>query len=464
VRRIESGAFENNEHIVHIALPRTVTAIGQRAFANCANLTGVTIPASVTAIGDNAFRDNPKLAYARFEHNQASNIVTFGNRVFDHHGTTFFIFYPRNATGFTQPSWQGYASRQDPVALIDFDITTANGQVTINKFNGSASHVDIPSHIDGHPVVRINNSAFAGNTTITSVILPPTVTAIGAQAFEHCSNLRYLVIPGSVTSIGFRAFSHCTSLTNVIIPQSVTTIENGAFADCSRLVAAKFEHANANTITTFGDHVFGNAASDFKIHHNEGAVGFTLPRWRGYDVADNNAPEEPEEPETPEVPEVPEPPAPPTPTIPTTASSSAIQLRALAGGQPTTNARAVPVNFRVLFNGVPRQMSNAILNVDGTTYLPLRALGEDLLGAAVVWDQANSMAILVYNNTVVETFAGSNQVVVDGSYRAIMPGAPEQRVFITPDGSMYVPIRAISEAFGLLVNWEATTQTILLNE
>ena len=57
------------------------------------------------------------------------------------------------------------------------------------------------------------------------------LTTIGESAFYQCNTLTSIVIPNSVTTIG-SAFSSCESLTSVTIPNSVTIIEDHAFAHC----------------------------------------------------------------------------------------------------------------------------------------------------------------------------------------------------------------------------------------
>jgi hypothetical protein len=59
------------------------------------------------------------------------------------------------------------------------------------------------------------------------------VRIICDEAFYYCTSLSSLVIPNSVTSIGDSAFCGCRSLTDIVIPDSVTSIGNCAFANCS---------------------------------------------------------------------------------------------------------------------------------------------------------------------------------------------------------------------------------------
>ena len=53
--------------------------------------------------------------------------------------------------------------------------------------------------------------------------------------FGYCSSLTNIIIPDSVTSIGAFAFVSCDSLTNIIIPDSVTSIGDAAFECCTNL-------------------------------------------------------------------------------------------------------------------------------------------------------------------------------------------------------------------------------------
>ena len=77
--------------------------------------------------------------------------------------------------------------------------------------------------------------------SLTSVVIPDSVTSIGDGAFQSCRSLTSIVIPDSVTSIGYEAFRGCSSLTSVTIPDSVTSISNYAFSGCSSLTTVNYK-------------------------------------------------------------------------------------------------------------------------------------------------------------------------------------------------------------------------------
>src|ERR1700733_1696558 len=67
-------------------------------------------------------------------------------------------------------------------AKAQFTYTTNNGTITITGYNGTNSAVIIPSTIDGLSVTDIGTNSFQGGA-LTSVVIPDSVTNIGASAF-----------------------------------------------------------------------------------------------------------------------------------------------------------------------------------------------------------------------------------------------------------------------------------------
>lgn len=78
-------------------------------------------------------------------------------------------------------------------------------------------------------VTEILDGAFR-ESTITSVVIPNTVTAIGNHAFYLCTSLSgTVVIPNSVNTVGYTAFCRCDRMTEVVLPAKDVTYGNGCF-------------------------------------------------------------------------------------------------------------------------------------------------------------------------------------------------------------------------------------------
>lgn len=163
-----------------------------------------------------------------------------------------------------------------PKIEVDENGFAVNENGVLVRYDGPGSDIVIP---DG--VTAINTGAFSGNTAITSVVIPDSVTTLtGSHTFYGCTNLRRVqfgngvteipeytfyecpsltevVIPDSVTKIGVLAFSGCAALERVDIPASVQCIEEAAFADCTALR----EVVLSEGLTTIGRNAFIRCAA-----------------------------------------------------------------------------------------------------------------------------------------------------------------------------------------------------------
>ena len=112
-----------------------------------------------------------------------------------------------------------------------------------------------------YTVTAIASYAFYGsNTRITgSLIIPDSVTSIGALAFYGCTKLTGdLTIPDSVTAIGSSAFSGCTGFNGSLsLPAALTAIEGNVFYGCTGLTGSLTLPA---VLTTIGNDAFSGCA------------------------------------------------------------------------------------------------------------------------------------------------------------------------------------------------------------
>ena len=101
-------------------------------------------------------------------------------------------------------------------------------------------------------LTEIGEKAFYRQFSLSSVLLPDQITAIGSQAFAY-SGITSIEIPESVETIGPSAFSLCNHLGQITIPASVRVIEGRAFFSCPLASVSFGEESN---LTTIGDLAF----------------------------------------------------------------------------------------------------------------------------------------------------------------------------------------------------------------
>ena len=86
-------------------------------------------------------------------------------------------------------------------AAEDFWFNDLHYVVTGNNTVALASHPDNPYAYSGEVIIPESVTGDNGATY--------TVTAIADSAFAGCTNVTRVVVPNSVTTIGERAFHHC---------------------------------------------------------------------------------------------------------------------------------------------------------------------------------------------------------------------------------------------------------------
>ena len=83
----------------------------------------------------------------------------------------------------------------------DLSYILSDGKATVIRYNGDKTELEIPDTLDGYPVIEIGEQAFA-RSTLTGVVIPPGVTAIGEAAFYFSESLSHVTMPDSVALIG----------------------------------------------------------------------------------------------------------------------------------------------------------------------------------------------------------------------------------------------------------------------
>ncbi len=186
------------------SIPQGVLAIGDSAFATCRSLNNVAIPDSVTSMGDLAFE------YCSLTSVTIPNSVTnIGANPFSWCRINSIEVSPDHPT----------------LECIDGVLfSKPDKRLVCYPYTFTAEEYSIPQGI-----LLIGDYAFESCDLLQSVVIPESVTSIGDYAFHYCCNLQSVTIPEGVTSIGGFAFLYCSNLQSVAIPDTVISIGDFAF-------------------------------------------------------------------------------------------------------------------------------------------------------------------------------------------------------------------------------------------
>jgi hypothetical protein len=259
-----------------------LTSIGVGAFGFCTELVDVAIPATVTTIGDQAFYYCSALIYID---NFATNPQSINANVFEKvDKTKCSLYVPDYAiANYNKPTWIEF-SKETFESSGDFEGTSLHysfdfetGTMTIT---GTGLMPD-DSFSDGGSVLN----------QINKLVLPSGLTGIGEYNFVHFSALTFLKIPDGVAILKLAAFRGCNVLETVEIPSSTVIIEDFVFSYCHSL---KTVYNLATVPQSINANVFdGVDISKCTLYVPQGckAAYEAAPVWKDFIIKEMAAPE-----------------------------------------------------------------------------------------------------------------------------------------------------------------------------
>lgn len=118
--------------------------------------------------------------------------------------------------------------------------TTENGcKIMLNENIAMGATIISNTYENGQGVITfsqdvtaLEESAFEGCKTLTSIELPKSIVKMGAATFAGCDALNKIEINGNVTTVGDFAFYGCSSLEHLTLQNNAAHFGMSAFEGC----------------------------------------------------------------------------------------------------------------------------------------------------------------------------------------------------------------------------------------
>lgn len=204
-------------------------ALGIQSFMveGTALMLGLTTPQS-TRLQEMTINDMPAVLVSM--NGQGFDILWVGDS-----GDLYFFLFPNDDGALVQQMisvaqslcvFHRKGEQVNPAS--DFAYTADGGEVTITEYIGTSEHVLIPDTIDGLPVTALGHRAFY-EKTVTTVVVPDSVTEIGAACFSGDNYLVSLKLPDGLKRLPPASLESCMRLYDFDLPQSLEKIYSSVF-------------------------------------------------------------------------------------------------------------------------------------------------------------------------------------------------------------------------------------------
>lgn len=189
-------------------------------------MLGITTPQS-TRLQEMTINDMPAVLVEM--NGQGFDILWIGDS-----GDLYFFLFPNDDDALVQQMiavaqslcvFHRKGEQVNPAS--EFDCTAENGEVTITDYTGTREHVLIPSEIDGQPVTALADKAFY-EKHVTTVVVPDSVTEIGAACFSGDNYLVSLTLPDELAELPPASLESCFRLMDFDLPQGLKKISGSA--------------------------------------------------------------------------------------------------------------------------------------------------------------------------------------------------------------------------------------------
>ena len=230
VTTIGQGAFSQCAALAEVTLSEGVKTLKGESFANCNGLKTVHLPSTLLDYGDSEF-----FAFAGC--NAIEDVYYNGMETQFTMNLGRSYFPETTELHYTEPTLPvgGNLTETAEWELDENYTLTISGTGAMPDYEHSSKtpwglyRADIKKIVIGEGITHAGDYAFDWCSKVTEVTLPSTLESIGKWAFANGGGGPAVVFPAGLKTIGANAF-HLNTLTEIVLPESVTAVGDSAFA------------------------------------------------------------------------------------------------------------------------------------------------------------------------------------------------------------------------------------------
>ena len=258
---IGNAAFLTCGNLRDVTLPESLRYIGESAFELCRSLESITLPSGLKAMGGNPLADSGiKQVVSRSPHFRVvdgwlmqddtavarltdrrqcwipGETKKIGDEAFSGTNHVHELSLPEGLEEIGNNAFHG-------CDLQSLTIPSSVRKMGNNPFSfATIRRLEVQGpHFTFNDGFLLSDEgklvAYMGSAA--EVVVPDTVTEIGAGAFYNVRSMQSVVLPQKLKTIRHHAFAQCENMTKIYIPDSVGKIEEGAFEGCRALRTLK---------------------------------------------------------------------------------------------------------------------------------------------------------------------------------------------------------------------------------
>ena len=435
---IKENAFENCAEITEVQIPDTVKTIGVCAFFNCEKLEKIDISSNLTNLDETAFWLCKSLADISVDENNAYYSTDEAGVLFNK-DKTMLIQYPlaSEETAYIIPD--SVTEINDSAFDGNVTLTTLTLGEGITKLDNNFIDLENLAYLEiGKNVAEIEDNALRHNNQLTKITVDEENSYYSSDEFGVLFNkdktmlIKYpaknpnteYIIPETVTTIFYHAFLGNTELTKISIPDNVTKLVNKAFYGCTGLKSVKI----GKGITTLQTDLFAGCTGIETIILHEGIKSIERDCF-GREECNIKTIEY---------------------------AGTPVQWECVfVGDAELLNTANVIFGVNLMINGQEIDFDRSPIIENGRTLVPFRAVLEGL-GAEILWDDETKTVTAEKDGISVVLQIGSDEMKVGEEVKTLEVAAK------IADGRTLVPARAVAEALGCSVDWDDASRTVII--